>query len=238
MAHHIYNEFSNRTNLYILVSNLHVDSVIKNFDTKQVLTDVFISCQKGEIIGLLGRNGMGKSTLLKIIFGSLSAESKFVRIGDKILTGLYDNRKLIKYLPQDNFLPNHVKVKTIIELFCNKNNRELIKAHDLIIPMLNKKSNQLSGGEKRLLETLLIIYSESVYTLMDEPFNGVAPVYKEEIKDLIKKQSIDKGFIITDHDYRNILDIATRLIIIHDGGIKEIKSKKELINWGYLPETA
>ncbi len=220
------------------MSKLHVDSVIKNFDTKQVLTDVFISCQKGEIIGLLGRNGTGKSTLLKIIFGSISADRKFVKIGDKISTGLFDNRKLIKYLPQDNFLPNHVKIKTVIELFCDKKDAELIKKNGLIMPMLNKKSKQLSGGERRLSEIFLIIYSNSKYTLIDEPFNGVAPVYKDDIKDLIKKQSIDKGFIITDHDYRNILDIATRILIIHDGGTKEVKSKNELIDWGYIPETA
>jgi ABC-type multidrug transport system ATPase subunit len=220
------------------MSKLHVDSVIKNFDTKQVLTDVFISCRKGEIIGLLGRNGTGKSTLLKIIFGSMQANRKFVKIGDTVSTGLFEQRNLIKYLPQDSFLPNHLKVKTAIELFCDIKNAELIKAHDLIVPMLNKKVRHLSGGEIRLLEIFLIIYSDSAFTLMDEPFNGVAPVYKEEIKDLIKKKSLDKGFIITDHDYRNILDIATRVIIIHDGGTKEIKSKNELIYWGYIPETA
>lgn len=217
------------------MSKLHVDSVIKSFDTRQVLTDVFISCQKGEIIGLIGRNGSGKSTLLKIIFGSIPSDRKFVKIGDKISNGLFDNRKLIKYLPQDNFLPNHARVKTIIDLFCDTYKAELIKAHGLIVPMLNKKSKQLSGGEKRLLEILLIIYSDSVYTLIDEPFNGVAPIYKEEIKDLIKQQSVDKGFIITDHDYRNILDIATRIVIIHDGGTKEIKGKDELKYWGYIP---
>jgi ABC-type multidrug transport system ATPase subunit len=220
------------------MSKLHVDSVIKSFNAKQVLTDVFISCQKGEIIGLLGRNGTGKSTLLKIIFGSIPSDRKFVKIGDKISTGLFDNRKWIKYLPQDNFLPNHVRVKTIIDLFCDIDKAELIKAHDLIVPMLNKKSKQLSGGEKRLLEILLIIYSDSTYTLIDEPFNGIDPIYKEDIKDLIKKQSVDKGFIITDHDYRNILDIATRIVIIHDGGTKEIKDKDELKYWGYIPETA
>ena len=217
------------------MSKLHVDSVIKSFDTKQVLTDVFISCQKGEIIGLIGRNGSGKSTLLKIIFGSIPSDRKFVKIGDKISNGLFDNRKLIKYLPQDNFLPNHVSVKTIIDLFCDIDKAVLIKAHGLIVPMLNKKSKQLSAGEKRLLEILLIIYSDSTYTLIDEPFNGVAPIYKEEIKDLIKQQSVDKGFIITDHDYRNILDIATRILIIYDGGIKEIKGKDELKYWGYIP---
>lgn len=220
------------------MNKLHVDSVIKNFGTKQILTDVFISCQKGEIIGLLGRNGTGKSTLLKIIFGSLPADRKFVKIGEKILSGLFDNRNLIKYLPQDNFLPSHVKVKTIIELFCDKEKAELIRTHELIVSMLNKKSKQLSSGEKRLLEIFLIIYSDSTYTLIDEPFNGIAPVYKEEIKKMIKEQSIDKGFIITDHDYRNILDIATRIVIINDGGTKEIKSENELIDWGYISPTA
>lgn len=231
-------KFCNRIHLYFVMNKLHVDSVIKSFDTKQVLTDVFISCQKGEIIGLLGRNGTGKSTLLKIIFGSIPADRKFVKIGNKISTGLFSNRKLIKYLPQDNFIPNHVKVKTIIDLFCDKNKAGIMKSHYLVLPLLNKKSKQLSGGEKRLLEILLMIYCDSAYTLIDEPFNGIAPVFKEEIKDLIKEQSAGKGFIITDHDYRNILDIATRIVIIYDGGTKQIKHKEELKYWGYIPDRA
>ncbi len=217
------------------MSLLHVDSVIKSFNTRQVLTDVFVACQKGEIIGLLGRNGTGKSTLLKIIFGSLQADNKFVRVGNKIITRLSDNKKIIKYLPQESFLPNNLKIKTIIDIFCDKTKAELMKKHHLILPMLNKKSKQLSGGEQRLLEVLLITYSEAMFTLLDEPFNGIAPIYKESIKDLIEQQSVDKGFIITDHDYRNILDIATRIIIIHDGGTKEIKNKDELRKCGYIP---
>lgn len=226
----------NRSDTYFNMSKLHVDSVIKSFHTNQVLTDVYLSCEKGEIIGLLGRNGTGKSTLLKIIFGSLQADRKFVKIGNKVVAGLFDNRKLVKYLPQDNFLPNHVKVKTIIKLFCNETSAGLLKNHDLIKPMLKKKSKQLSGGERRLLEIFLIMFSDSIYTLIDEPFNGVAPVYKEEIKEIIKEQSKSKGFIITDHDYRNILDLATRIVIIYDGGTKEIKSTDELKHWGYTPE--
>lgn len=168
----------------------------------------------------------------------MSADSKFVKIGNKIVNGVYSNRKLIKYLPQDNFLPNHIKVDTIIELFCDKTNSNLIKSNRLIVPMLGKKSGELSGGERRILEILLIIYSDSSYTFIDEPYNGVAPVYKEEINEIIKEQSKNKGFIITDHDYRSVLEIATRIIIIHDGGTKEIKSKDELKYWGYIPETA
>ncbi len=163
-------------------------------------------------------------------------KGKFVKIGNKIVDGLFDNRKLISYLPQDSFLPNHINVNTIIKLFCDKSNSELIKDHNLIRPMLDRRSYQLSGGEKRLLEIFLIIYSDSIYTFIDEPFNGVAPVYKEEIKNLINEQSKNKGFIVTDHDYRNILDLASRIICIHDGATKEVKSKEELIKLGYIPE--
>lgn len=218
------------------MSNLHVDSIIKEFDTRQILTDIFISCNTGEIIGLLGRNGSGKSTLLKIIFGLLKAERKFVKVDDKIIYNLYDNRKLINYLPQDNFLPNHVKIKTIISLFCNKVNAEILLNHELIVPLLNRKSKNLSGGEKRLVEIFLIIYSDAKFTLIDEPFNGVAPVYRDEIKKLIRQQSTNKGFIISDHDYLNILDIATRTLLLFDGGIKEIKHRDELTYWKYLPD--
>jgi len=229
-------ELDNRTYFNDRMCNLHIDSVIKSFGTKQVLTDVFLTCSQGEIIGLLGRNGAGKSTLLKIIFGSLSADQKFVKIGNKIINGLFDNRNLVNYLPQNHFLPNHIKVNTIISLFCNKENASLIKGNDLIKIMLSKRSNQLSGGEKRFLEILLIIHSNARYILIDEPFNGIAPIYKEDIKNLIKEQSKSKGFIITDHDYRNILDITTRIILMHDGGTKEIKHIDELKHWGYIPE--
>jgi len=230
-------EFDNHNYIRYRMCNMQVDSVMKTFGIKQVLTDVFFTCSQGEILGLLGRNGSGKSTLLKIIFGSLIADQKFVKIGDKINNGLFDNRNVVNYLPQDNFIPNHIKVNTIISLFCDKENGSLIKSNELIKPMLGKKSNQLSGGEKRLLEILLIVHSNAKYILIDEPFNGIAPIYKEDIKNLIKEQSKNKGFIITDHDYHNILDIATRIILIHDGGTKEIKNEDELEYWGYIPET-
>ena len=215
---------------------LHVDSVIKNFGTKQILTDIFLSCKKGEIVGLLGKNGSGKSTLLKIIFGSVKAERKFIKIENSIVNGRFNNRNFIKYLPQISFLPNHLKVCTIINLFCEGSNAKLISNHDLIKPLHNKKSNQLSGGEKRILEIFLIVYSNAKYILIDEPFNGVAPIYKDQIKKIIKEQSVYKGFIITDHDYNNILDITTKNILIHDGGTKEFKNRNELKYWGYIPE--
>jgi len=215
---------------------LHVDSVIKTFGTTQILTDVFVHCKEGEIIGLLGRNGSGKSTLLKIIFGSLLADRKFVRVSNKITNGVYDNRNLINYLPQDSFLPSHIKIKKIISIFCDKDNAEIIYNLEYIRPLLNKNIKQISGGENRFLQILLLVYSNAEFVLIDEPFNGVAPIYKDYIKDILIEQSKHKGIIITDHDFRNVLDIATRTILIHDGGTKEIKDSQDLVHWGYVSE--
>jgi ABC-type multidrug transport system ATPase subunit len=218
------------------MSNLHVDSVIKSFGTKQILTDIFLSCYKGEIIGVLGRNGSGKSTLMKIIFGTLKAERKYVRVGNKVIHSIFDNRNKVKYLPQDSFLPNHLKLKTVINLFCNKNDALLIAENEFIKPLLNRKSSEMSSGEKRVAEIFLIIYSNSDFVLIDEPFNGVAPIIKEEIIKLIRNQSEFKGFVVTDHDYRNVFEVSTKKILLFDGGTKSINTVDDLRYWGYLPE--
>jgi len=215
------------------MDSLHVDSVIKSFGARQILTDIFLTCHAGEIVGLLGRNGSGKSTLLKIIFGSLPADAKFVKVGDKIINNLQDGRKHINYLPQDNFLPGHIKIKTIISLCCNKKDAKIIKQKEFIKPLLKRKCGTLSGGERRLVEILIMIHSDASFILIDEPFNGVSPVYREEIKKMIREQSGTTGFIITDHDYRNILDISTKTILMHDGATREISSFQELVSLGY-----
>lgn len=216
------------------MNELFVECVTKSFADKRILTDVFVSCKPGEIVGLLGRNGAGKSTLLKIIFGSLSSQDKFVRVDGKRVNSLFESRNLMAYLPQDGFLPKHLKIKNIISLFCNNKKKDLYD-NKYIKPILTKKGCELSSGEKRYLELFLITHSDSKYILIDEPFNGLDPIHKEDIKKLIPEVSQTKGLIITDHDYRNILEIATRIIIIIDGHLKEIKSHDELKYHGYIP---
>jgi ABC-type multidrug transport system ATPase subunit len=217
------------------MNELHVDSVIKFFGKKIILSDIYLSCKKGEVVALLGRNGSGKSVLMKIIFGSLSADNKFVRVDDKLIHNLFDNRHIISYLPQSKFLPSNFTVETLINLFCSRTDAEVIKTHKLISPTLKRRGNMLSTGERRMIEIFMMVYADSKFTLLDEPFNGVAPIYIEEIKQIIKEQSEHKGFIITDHDYRNVLDLATKTILLYDGGTKVIKNREKNIHRGYIP---
>lgn len=215
---------------------LHVDSILKSYTGRQILTDIYLSLEKGEVLGLLGRNGTGKSTLLNIIFGVLSSESRFVKIGENRSTGLFSNRKEIAYLPQFNFLPSHLSIETIVNLFCDKNASERVINHPLVKPHVLKKPKAVSYGELRIIQILILLYSKSTFVLLDEPFNGVAPIHKDAIKEQIKALSTHKGILLTDHDYRNVLDIATRTVLLYDGGLKNIKEKKELIEWGYILE--
>lgn len=218
------------------MSELHADSILKSYDSRVILSDIYLGCRTGEIVGLLGRNGSGKSTLLKIIFGSLKADNRFVRVDDQVLSGVSDSHRHIKYIPQDDFLPRHIKIKRLIELFCPSGKEELIEAHPLVRQYLNRRSRELSGGERRIVEILLSIYSDSQFILIDEPFNGISPKQVEQIKALIKRESANKGFIITDHSYRNILEIADRVVLIHDGAMRQIKEPSDLVKWGYVPQ--
>lgn len=218
------------------MSHLHVDSVRKSYGNNLILSDVFLSCKTGEIKGLIGRNGCGKSTLLKIIFGVEKAEFSFVRVNNKIIRNISDGRNLINYLPQDNFLPNNIKIKRLIRLFLGKKKSDLLFENAFIKPLLNKTNNVLSGGEKRIVEILLILNSEAVFILLDEPFNGVSPIVREQIISIINSMRNIKGIIITDHDYRNVIKLADKIVFLKDGHLKEIKKHEELIELGYLSE--
>jgi ABC-type multidrug transport system ATPase subunit len=216
---------------------LHVDSINKWFGTVQILSDVFISCKRGDLIGLLGRNGCGKSTLLKIIFGSVRAETKFVSVDETPLHTLREIRNKISYLPQNNFLPTHLKIKKVVDLFCEPSQAHSLKDNQHVRPFLHRRSPELSGGERRIIEILLILQAEREYVLIDEPFNGVEPRFRDEIKNIIREHSKAKGIIVTDHDYRNIMAISTKLLLLKDGSIREIKTVEELVVKNYLPDT-
>jgi ABC-type multidrug transport system ATPase subunit len=215
-------------------SVLEIDSVIKTYDDKLVLSDIYLKCETSDIYAIFGRNGAGKSTLLKILFGTLSADRKFIRIDGKVYKHPFVDKNLINYLPQTNFLPSNLTVGRIISLYNDKQAANRFKVDPIISGILQRKISELSGGELRYLEVKLLVQSNSKFILLDEPFSGVSPLIVDEIKQLIVENSKEKGIIISDHDYRSVIDIANRMGVIYDGGLKTISDKNELIKYGYL----
>jgi lipopolysaccharide export system ATP-binding protein len=204
---------------------LEADSIRKEFGRKQVLTDISVRCQPGDIIGLLGRNGSGKSTLLRILFGTLYTDYKFIRINDKILSQPFKTKHTIGYLHQDNFLPKNLTVKQIFEVYSRELDEKGFLDDEVFSKVLKTKIGNLSGGESRYLEVKLLLYLNSHFILLDEPFNGISPLHIELVKNMIRDKSKNKGILLTDHDYRNVLDVANKYYLLFDGGLRTIKTK-------------
>ncbi|MDF2435273.1 MAG: lipopolysaccharide export system ATP-binding protein, partial [Mucilaginibacter sp.] len=206
---------------------LKVDSVQLEFNNRRILRDVNLTCKQGEVVGLLGRNGSGKSSLLKIIFGTLTPSYKYVSIDDVyIQKGYHQNR--IAYLPQQNYLPKGIRVSKLAAMLIDPyrwdefSNLTIYKDHK------HKKTGQLSGGELRQLEMLMILYNKADFMLLDEPFTHVTPIQADYFKEIIKSVSQTKGIIVTDHQYNNVLDVSNRLILLNDGCTKPINHVDEL----------
>jgi ABC-type multidrug transport system ATPase subunit len=215
---------------------LEIDSVRKHFDNKLVLSDVYLKCETSDIVGLLGRNGSGKSTLLKIIFGILSAENKFIRIDGVVKNKTVDLLHDISYLHQDQFIPNHLSVQKAISLSIDK--EKLFQFYDdtMIQSIRDKKIKHLSGGELRYLEIKSVLMNPSKFVLLDEPYNGLSPIMVDVINELIQENAKQKGVIVTDHNYENVIRISNKLILIKDGKTHRLKDKSELVEKGYLKE--
>lgn len=215
------------------MEELYIDSVAHHFGEHRVLNNVYMKCAVGEIVGVLGRNGCGKSTLLKIIFGNINPHHKFLRVDDVHTEKGYLTNK-IAYLPQGYFIPAHLKLKVLLKLYANKFCDQLL-ALDVFNQNLEMRIGDLSGGNRRLVEALLIIYSDAKYILLDEPFSQLSPLVSQQLKEHILKVSQQKGFVITDHYYQQILDVSSRIVLIHNGCNYEIKHADDLMLHGYLP---
>lgn len=212
---------------------LKTDSVHLEFDGRKILQDIYIDCRQGEVVGLLGRNGCGKSSLLRIMFGSLKPSYKHISINDiPILKGYHKGR--IAYLPQHTYLPQNIKLKNLAQPIIDPQFWADFSNHPIYQKYYDQKADQLSGGELRQLETLMCIYSRADFILLDEPFTHVSPIQTEMFKEIIGRCAKVKGIIVTDHQYYNILDVADRIILIADGNTKAINNSGDLVRYGYI----
>lgn len=213
--------------------SLEVNGVQKKYNERIVLSDVYLKCETGEIIGLFGRNGSGKSTLMKIMVGIVSAKDTCIKI-DLLKRNKKTVLNEISYLHQEQFIPNHLSVEKVISLSIDKYDKDVFCEDKFVKPLLRKKIRHLSGGELRYLEIKIVLSNPSKFVLLDEPFRGLTPLNIEAINDLIQQNAFKKGIIITDHNYKYVLDIATRLMLIKDGKTHQLDRKEQLVEMNYL----
>jgi len=215
-----------------MIHSLEIDSVVLEFGQKRVLQDVYLKIETAKVIGLLGKNGSGKSCLMNIIFGQLIANEKSIR-----LDGIYhpNNRlpnDILTYLPQFSFIPKSLTVKRVFDDYDIDADR-----FNNYFPEFRKleksKIQELSGGEQRLIEIYIILVAKRQFCMLDEPFSQVMPKHIDTIKEIIISEKKHKGILISDHLYEHIIDICDDINMIKDGKLILIEDIIDIEKLGY-----
>ncbi len=217
------------------MNTLEFDSLFLEFGMHRVLSSIYMKCSTGRIVGLLGRNGSGKSCLMRIVFGALRAETSSVRLNKITLLGNYMKREIIAYLPQDDLLPPFVTFSQAIKLY-RADVRKMINHFPEITDFVDRKADEVSSGQRRFFEALLLIYSPHPFCIMDEPFSGLSPLQVEKLMGILQDEKRNKGFLITDHLHRSIRAVADDLYVLSNGTTFPITREEQLLDLGYLNE--
>ena len=214
---------------------IEAKNLVKIYGDRRVVNDVTFEVNKGEVVGLLGPNGAGKTTTFYMIVGLVKPNKGHVFIsGEEITTYPMHirSRMGIGYLPQEassfRSLSVEDNLKLVLEmndkLTVNEKNQKLEELLDEFgMTRLRKEAAiSLSGGERRRVELARALAASPDFILLDEPFTGIDPIAIGEIKENIRRLSIDKGLgvLITDHNPKATLSITDRAYVIFDGKIK------------------
>lgn len=216
-------------------NSLEIDSVITEFRGRRILQDVYLKCETGQITGLLGHNGCGKTTLMRLMAGNLAHGEYNVRINGKYVSGSKDRKNDIAYLPQFNFTPGKLTIEDILK--DHGLNKEILwEDFPELETIYKQRFNTLSGGEKRMIEIYTVLRGNAKFTLLDEPFSYIMPKHIQTIRRIIKEESARKGILITDHLYRHITDICDDIYFILNGRCFKTKNKEDLMRFGYVSQ--
>lgn len=201
---------------------LECKNLCKSYDEKQVLKDVNLKIPKGKIIGLLGKNGTGKTTLIKLINDLLTPTSGEILINGK-KPGV-ESKKIISYLPEKTYIDREMKVKDAIKYFeefydnfDSEKAKKLLKDLDLDV---NSKISKMSKGMQEKLQLILVMSRNAELYILDEPLGGVDPATRDYILDTILSNfSEGASVIISTHLIADIERILDEVIFIDKGKI-------------------
>ena len=215
------------------MATLKAEHLSKSYKARQVVKDVSLEVNSGQIVGLLGPNGAGKTTCFYMIVGLVKADGGKVSIDNQDLTNLPMHgraRAGVGYLPQEASIFRKLSVTdnilAILETRKDLNKQQRIDKMESLLDEFNighirdSAGMSLSGGERRRVEIARALATDPAFVLLDEPFAGVDPISVGDIKSIVRQlQKRGIGVLITDHNVRETLDICEKAYIVSEGGI-------------------
>lgn len=218
---------------------LKLEHIKKSYDNVDILKDINLTIETGEIVSILGPSGSGKTTLLNIILGITEADSGVIEFDGDDITDIPMEKRQFNLVFQDYALfPNLDAYKNITyglknkpDISTDKEVKELIKLLGLN-EHINKKIDQLSGGQKQRVALARTMVMKPKVLLLDEPLSALDGVIKESIKERIKiiAKEYNLTTIIVTHDPEEALTLSDKVLIINEGEISQFDRPEEIIN--------
>ena len=226
------------------MKTLLVSHLAKSYKGRQVVKDVSLTVNSGQIVGLLGPNGAGKTTTFYMIVGLVPSDKGQITLGGQDITfePIHARARLgIGYLPQESSIFRKLTVfdnlmavlQTRKELSSTQREQQADELLDEfnITHIRNSLGMSLSGGERRRVEIARALAMDPKFILLDEPFAGVDPLSVIDIKRIILHLSARGiGVLITDHNVRETLDICQHAYIVNEGNIIAQGTPKEILS--------
>jgi len=206
------------------VSKLHV-----SYGESQVINDISFSVQPRESVAIMGRNGMGKTTLLKSLIGLLPVRSGEIKLDGAVLSNLPTYRRVqqgLAYVPQGRMVFPHLTVEqNILSGAEHSGHLEvpdyLYRFFPVLKEMKNRKGGNLSGGQQQMLAIARALISDPKVLILDEPTEGIQPSIIKEIAQTLNVLRHERGFsiVVSEQVLSFALDLADRFLVIDRGRI-------------------
>ncbi len=235
-------QLPNSNDVATATKTLTIDGLQKSYGGRRVVDGVSFFVRRGEVVGLLGRNGAGKTTSFDMVLGLVKPEKGTIRVGDADMTKLSIHKRSrlgVGYLPQENSTFRKLTVYENMQMILELRNIPKKQQREKIINLLSQfslehletvQAVQLSGGERRRLEIARTLAAEPEFILLDEPFTGIDPISIADIQGLIRRirDEWNLGVLLTDHNPRATLHITDRAYLIDRGKILVAGTSEEV----------
>ena len=225
------------------MSVIQAEDLCKIYGKREVVRNISLRMEQGEIVGLLGPNGAGKTTTFYMLIGIVKPNGGTVKVDDMVVTDwpLHERARIgLSYLPQESSVFKKLTVYQNLQIILEqtqyskaeqKERAESLMEEFGITHIRDTHAMHISGGERRRLEIARALIRDPKFILLDEPFAGIDPLAVDDIQDIIRKlREKGMGVLISDHNVRETLRICDTANLVYEGQVILSGTPQEIVD--------